>query len=224
MQNFEVDLEAFSPSIQRVVGNHLLRERPARAPDYRAEVDATTAVVRALLDTPDSVLVKLAQAVKALTGADSAGISLAGRQDGRRILTWQAAVGLVEKYRGTVLPHDDTPCGPVVDTNQTMLMVDPGLAFSAAAQVQPPIREVLLVPFHLEGCTVGTVWVISQSDKQFDAEDARLLNNLSELAALAYQTLTRIGDLELLTRTVQGVADKEMGLPGFRSAGERQVT
>lgn len=207
MQSFAVDLTGIPPSIRQVVANQLLAERPSRLPNYKAEVEATTAVIKALRETPESVLTSLSHAVQQLTGADSAGVSLSGREGGKQILLWQAAVGLFEKYLGSVVAHDESPCGSVLETDTTILMVDPGKAYKTAAQVEPPICEVLLVPFHFDGHAVGTVWVISQSNKTFDAEDVRLVTNICGLAALAYQVLTRLGDFELATRTVQLVAD-----------------
>ena len=207
MNPFAVDLTGIPPAIQQVITNHLLNERPSRAPDYKSEVEATAEVIKALRETPNSVLTTLSLAVKRLTGADSAGVSLSGRDDGNRILLWQAAVGLFEKYLGSVVPHSESPCGTVLETDRVVLMVDPAKAYKTAAQIEPPIREVLLVPFHVDGRVAGTVWLISQSAKTFDAEDARLANNISELAALAYQVLTKLGDMELLSRTVQLAAD-----------------
>jgi transcriptional regulator with GAF, ATPase, and Fis domain len=207
MPAFSVDLHTLPEAVRPVIANHLLHERSARTPDYRAEVEATQEVIRALKDTPSTVLERLSEKVLQLTGADSAGVSLSGRREGQQIFLWQAAAGLFEKYLGAVVVHDESPCGCVLDTDTTLLMTEPGKVYKTAAQVQPPIREVLLVPFHVDGRTVGTVWVISQSAKAFDAEDARLVSNISELAALAYQTLTKLGDLELLSKTVQLVAD-----------------
>jgi GAF domain-containing protein len=207
MEPFAIDLAGIPPAIQQVIANHLLNERPSRLPDYKSEVEATSEVIKALRETPGSVLTTLSHAVKRLTGADSAGVSLSGRDDGNRILLWQAAVGLFEKYLGSVVPHSESPCGTVLETDRTVLMVDPAKAYKTAAQIDPPMREVLLVPFHVDGRVAGTVWLISQSTKTFDAEDARLANNISELAALAYQVLTKLGDMELLSRTVQLAAD-----------------
>jgi transcriptional regulator with GAF, ATPase, and Fis domain len=207
MKPFAVDLTSIPPAIQQVIANHLLNERPSRVPDYKSEVEATAEVIKALRETPSSVLTTLSLAVKRLTGADSAGVSLSGRDDGNRILLWQAAVGLFEKYLGSVVPHSESPCGTVLETDRIVLMVDPAKAYKTAAAIEPPMREVLLVPFHVDGRVAGTVWLISQSAKKFDAEDARLATNISELAALAYQVLTKLGDMELLSRTVQLAAD-----------------
>jgi transcriptional regulator with GAF, ATPase, and Fis domain len=210
---FETHFSAVPLAVQSVIANHLLNEREARQPDYAGQVAATTAIVKALTETPDSVLRKLSQAVLQLTGADSAGVSLTGRDAGKPVFLWQAAVGLFEKYLGSVVPYDESPCGSVISTDRTMLMLAPGEAFKTAAQVQPPIQEVLLVPFHVDGRAVGTVWVISQGAKKFDAEDARLVTDISELAALAFHVLTKMGDLELLSKTVQLVADEQFQFP-----------
>lgn len=206
---FAVDLANVPERVRPVIANQLLAERPSRTPDYEAQINATTSVIKALRETPKSVLAKLSEAVKALTHADSAGVSLSGRDDGKPIFLWQAAVGLFEKYLGSVVIHDESPCGCVVDIDATLLMVNPGSVYQTAAQVDPPIREVLLVPFHVDGRTAGTVWTISQSGKTFDAEDVRIVQDISELAALAYQTLLRMEDWQLLSKTVQLVADRQ---------------
>jgi transcriptional regulator with GAF, ATPase, and Fis domain len=208
MASFPIDLAHVPEHVQKAIANHLLETRPARLPNHRAELRATTNVITALLETPDSVLQKLALAVMQVTGADSAGVSLAGREDGARVFLWQAAGGLFDRYLGSVVKYDESPCGSVVDADATMLMVEPASVYPTAALVQPPMREALMVPFHVGGRAVGTVWAISQSSKAFDAEDARLVRSLSKLAALAYQVLVKMGDLALLSRTVQlGVDD-----------------
>jgi PAS domain S-box-containing protein len=47
-----------------------------------------------------------------------------------------------------------------------------------------------LVPFYVGGKPRGTVWVVSHhTSKCFDAEDLRIMTNLSKFAAAAYQTL-----------------------------------
>ena len=209
MSPFAVDLSIVPQRVRPVIANQLLAERLSRTPDYKAQIEATTSVIKALRETPASVLAKLSEAVKSLTRADSAGVSLSGRDGDKQIFLWQAAVGLFEKYLGSVVMHDESPCGCVLETDATLLMVDPGTVYKTAAQVDPPIREVLLVPFHVDGRTAGTVWTISQSSKTFDAEDARIVRDISELAALAYQTLVRMEDWQLLSKTVQLAADRQ---------------
>ena len=213
MASFPVDLAQVPEPVRKAIANHLLETRPAKAPSHRAELRATTNVITALLETPASVLQKLALGIMQVTGADSAGVSLAGREGGTRVFLWQAAVGLFDRYRGSVVKYDESPCGSVMDADATMLMVDPASVYATAAMVQPPMREALMVPFHVDGRVVGTVWAISQSNKAFDAEDARLVRSLSKLAALAYQVLIKMGDLELLSRTVKLGTDDSVDRP-----------
>ena len=197
-----------SSEILGVLANDQLDTRPARVPDYRAELEATAGVVRALNHSPDTVLRNLCDAVMKLTGADSAGISLAGRSEGKPIFLWQATAGLMDKYLGSVVPWDDSPCSTVLKLDSALLMVNPARAFQTAGLIEPPLREALLVPFHVDGQAVGTVWVLSHSVKVFDGEDARIVSNLAELAALAYQVLVKLGDLELLNGSVRLVEER----------------
>src|SRR5262249_16921219 len=54
----------------------------------------------------------------------------------------------------------------------------------------PALVETLLVPFQVQGMSVGTVWVIAHDDTlKFEREDLRLLTALSEFASVAYQVL-----------------------------------
>lgn len=213
MQRFEVHFPNVEPPIQAVIANQYLNERPSRQPDYAAQVAATTTIVKALTETPEFVLKKLSESILQLTGSDSAGVSLAGRESGKRVLLWQAAVGLIEQYLGSVVPYEESPCGSVISEDKTMLMITPAEAYKTAGLVQPTMQEVLLVPFHINGQAVGTVWAISQGDKRFDAEDARLVADMSELAALAYHVLTKLGHMELLNKAVQLLGEVPLEFP-----------
>jgi PAS domain S-box-containing protein len=49
----------------------------------------------------------------------------------------------------------------------------------------------MLIPFYVEGKAVGAIWVIAHDQsRQFDAEDLRVMTNLSKFAAAAYQALS----------------------------------
>ena len=64
-------------------------------------------------------------------------------------------------------------------------------------QVSPQIVEALLIPFHVGGQAVGTVWVISHdANRRFDAEDLRVMNMLGQFAASTYQVLSSIKAVE----------------------------
>ena len=59
--------------------------------------------------------------------------------------------------------------------------------FTYLASVKPYIQEGLLIPFEVGGAAVGTIWVIVHNESRcFNAEDLRVLTNLSQFAAAAY--------------------------------------
>jgi two-component system CheB/CheR fusion protein len=170
-----------------------LEQRPRRAPDHAAENQAMAALARQLAIDPHGVPQKLAELVMELCDADSAGISLLEEQDGHQIFRWHAAAGLFADHLGGTIDYDTSPCGVVVERNQTMLMRHGERCFEAMVGFKPPMIENLLVPWTADGRAVGTVWVIShRHDRQFDAEDARVLRNLADFAAAAYQAIVAL--------------------------------
>ena len=170
-----------------------LERRPRRAPDHAAENRAMAALARQLAVDPHGVPQKLAELVLDLCNAGSAGISLLEEHDGHRVFRWHAAAGLFADHLGGTIPFGESPCGVVVDRNQTMLMRYGERCFAAMAGFEPPMIENLVVPWTADGRAVGTVWVISHRlDREFDAEDARVLRNLADFAAAAYQAIVAL--------------------------------
>lgn len=76
------------------------------------------------------------------------------------------------------------------------MFLRPERHFVYLSAANPAIGECLLVPFHVDGVPVGTIWAIThEPDRQFDSEDARVLEDLSGFTSLAYKTLVEIGAL-----------------------------
>jgi GAF domain-containing protein len=102
---------------------------------------------------------------------------------------WHAVAGQwAPLVWNTTTPRDDGPCGTVVDRNITLLFSNAHRHYTQFAGVHPLLVEGLLVPFHIDGQAVATVWVIAHDEtRKFDAEDQRLLESLGTFAALAYQ-------------------------------------
>jgi signal transduction histidine kinase len=54
----------------------------------------------------------------------------------------------------------------------------------------PRFVEALLIPFHVNGKPIGTVWVVSHTeDRKFDREDERVVRELSSFASAGWQLL-----------------------------------
>lgn len=180
--------------LESVIATHELDHREHRVPDLTDESRATVDLIRELAQAPEAFFQKLVESVLELSNADSSGISLLVEEKGRFV--WPAVTGGLAAYVGAGTPMDFGPCGIVLDRNAPLLFVHPERHFSYLEPITPALQEVLLVPFHVNGEPVGTIWgVIHEQGKQFDSEDKRLMINLSEFAATAYRVLTDSGAL-----------------------------
>ena len=195
-------MDAFNPAVasvplESVLCTEELKRRPSRPPNYRAENQALLALAQELTNSPGSVLQKLVDIALELCRGHSAGISLleeAGLPGGLSPrgdhFRWHAVAGQwAPLVWNTTTPRDYGPCGTVLDRNITLLFSNAHRYYAQFAGVHPLLVEGLLVPFHVDGQAVGTVWVIAHDEtRKFDAEDQRLLESLATFAAMAYQT------------------------------------
>ncbi|HMM74837.1 MAG TPA: ATP-binding protein [Gammaproteobacteria bacterium] len=178
-------------SLEAVLRTEELMRRPARSPDHRAENRALLVLAEDLSRAPGSVLQRLADVALDLCRAHSAGISLLEEADpgaGGDRIRWHAVAGRWKPLLWTAIPRDAGPCGTVIDRDSVLLFSNAHLHYTQFADVDPPCVEALLLPFHVAGQAVGTVWVVAHDDShKFDAEDRRLLQSLATFAAMAYQ-------------------------------------
>lgn len=183
--------------VDDVIATELLWTRPAREPEYRLENAALGALAKALAESPGSVVRRLVDLALELTGAQSAGLSLEGVQDGKKVFRWVATAGEFERYTNGTMPRDFSPCGLVVDRNEAVLMIEPARHYRYVAELHLPIHEVLLAPFHLSGSPIGTLWIVSHTPQcQFDAEGLRIVQSLCGFAATAVTTVGLVDKLE----------------------------
>jgi signal transduction histidine kinase len=157
-----------------------------------------------MADSPERVLQRLVDTALELCSAESAGLSLLEEENGRKIFRWHGVAGQYAPYLWGTTPREFSPCGTVLDTDKLQLMSQLDRHFTYFSAVQPRISEALLVPFHVAGQAVGTIWVISHNpNRRFDAEDARVMSTLGEFAAAAYQTLSALIALRAIVATVR---------------------
>ena len=193
-----------SVPLESVIHTRELNRRLPRPPDFPGVIRALVTLARTMADSPERTLQQLVEAALALCQAHSAGISLLEDENGRKIFRWHGVAGEYAPHLWGTTPRDFSPCGTVLDTNQVQLMSRLERHFGYFADVKPGIAEALLVPFHVGGEAVGTLWVISHDDsRQFDREDVRVLTTLGEFAAAAYQTLSRLIALKGIIATIR---------------------
>ena len=186
-------------SLDSVIATEQLGHRKSRRPDCNGETRAINQLISQLSESPHGFFQKLVDTALELSSANSTGISLLDEEKKRFV--WPAVAGGLQPYIGEGTPSDFGPCGTVLDRNAPVLFQHPERHFTYLKPIAPPLEEVLLIPFHMNGKAVGTIWaVIHELDRRFDAEDKRLLENLSAFAASAYQVLVNEGYLESILK------------------------
>jgi signal transduction histidine kinase len=183
---------------ERVIDTHLLKQRPSKAPNHRAESQEMLALVQTLATDPDAVVQRLVEAAQRLTGAGSAGLSLSETQeDGNEIFRWIATTGEYARYMRGTMPRHFSPCGEVLRRAEPLLMRDMVRAYPYVEKLHAPPVEVLLVPFAKDGALVGTIWIVGHSpDHTFDEEDLRVVRSLAVFASAVSGTVGLVRDLE----------------------------
>lgn len=214
--------------LESIVITEQLHRRTSRGCDHETENRALAALVQALADSPDTILQVLAEKVLELLNAGSAGLSLLTK-DGQR-LCWAAVAGQWSVHVGAGTPRDFGPDGDVLARDAPLLFTHWERRYPYLAAVVPLVEQALLLPFHVDGKAVGTVWaMVHEGERRFDAEDLRLLRNLARFASAAYQAVNMLGAvgerraaLSLLEDAVQARALAENSLARLR-ANEEQL-
>jgi signal transduction histidine kinase/DNA-binding response OmpR family regulator len=193
-QAFEPESEGRVP-LESISRTAELKARPSRVPDYEAENRALTTLVKALADSPRSILNTLANTALAVLRAGSAGISLL-TSDGERFYL-AAVTGAWSRHHADSTPRRFCPSGDVLDRNTPLLFAHWELRYPYLADATPHAEEALHVPIYVDGNAVGTVWVISHdAERKFDAEDLRVLESLGRFASAAYQAMEFMGAVD----------------------------
>jgi PAS domain S-box-containing protein len=165
-----------------------LGRRPAHPRDPGDEAAAQSRIFRALGESAAMAYRAVVDAALHLCTAGSSGISLLHHEDGQTRVYWPALAGAVaEQLRGTV-PVECIPCSTALANNTVVLLREPARHFTVLAGLNPPVLEALVSPVRVDGVPIGTLWAMAHDpERQFDAEDARLLESLSIAAAAAYR-------------------------------------
>ena len=178
--------------IEEILITPELQTRPTRSPDYCAESKAIAKLVRDLEDNPAEILRAFATQALRLCRADSSGVSILEHGGAEGVFRWHAVAGEFAPDVNETLPRKSCPCGYVTERDRVILVDRPQRFYPALRKIKPPLREALLAPFRVGGKPIGTAWVITHnSDRHFDAEDARVLESLTRFAAASYHLLQR---------------------------------
>ena len=171
-------------NLDDVVINAELRYRPSRPPDYKAERDALIELSHTMADAPQMILQKLVETALDLCRAETAGISLLQNHGGEEEVGWEALTG-VHARRISTMPRHASPCGTTMNRNTTQRRAE---RVFPALKLVPPVVEGLVIPFHVAGKPIGTLWVVAHKEhRKFDCEDERNVRTLAQFASAAWQ-------------------------------------
>ncbi len=174
--------------LEAVLRMEELTGRAARGPDYKSENRALVALAAALAGSPGTVLQKMAEILLKTFRAGSAGFSLPNEVDAGQTFYWPAIAGKWKPFIAGGTPRSFGPCGDVIDGDAPLLFTHPERRYTYLADIQPLAEEFLIIPFHLDGKAVGTLWIVSHDEgRKFDAEDLRQLVSMGTFASSAWQ-------------------------------------
>jgi signal transduction histidine kinase len=175
-----------------------LYRRPSRLPDYSREGQALVALTQALANSPENILQIIADMILEIFQAGSAGISLLAMEENGKSFYWLATSGKWKPHMGGGMSRDIGPFGDALDREKPLLFQRIERRYKYFKPVTPPMEESLLVPFYVDGESVGTIWAVAHDDTvKFDAEDERVMTSLAKFASAAYQITTSIETLKL---------------------------
>jgi PAS domain S-box-containing protein len=121
---------------------------------------------------------------------------------------WRAIAGQWAPHLNGGTPRNFGPCGTVLDQNAAMICSHPEVDFPYWSPIKPVLEEGLLIPFHVGGEAVGTIWVVAHDmSRRFDMEDLRVMTNLGTFAAAAYQTLLSLNATQRIAAIVESSDD-----------------
>jgi PAS domain S-box-containing protein len=197
-----------TPHLRSMLSLEELLRRPSRPPDHAAENQALIALAQEMATSPEGILQRLADTALNLCRADSAGLSLLEDGDQKSNFHWRAIAGQWASHVNGGTPRNFGPCGTVLDQNVAMVCSHPELDFPYWAPIKPVLEEGLLIPFHVKGEAVGTIWIVSHDpSRRFDAEDLRVMTNLGAFAAAAYQTFLSLNATQRIVSIVESSDD-----------------
>jgi PAS domain S-box-containing protein len=182
-----------------------LMRRSARSRNVAAENAANAMLLEALTIGAGDAMPRIADTVRSLCEADSAGVMLVEADAAPAVGRWAAMVGALAPFAGATEALNASASAIAIDHGGALLFERPGHHFPALARLEPPIVEAIVVPFSVDAVPAGTLWAIAHDEsRRFDAEDQRLLIHLARLAALARRlTLVQArAETERLLRTV----------------------
>ena len=173
-----------SATLASVLITEQLLSRICRQRDPKEETNSLRLLAEAATFSPQQLVDVFLRMPIDLCRAGTAGLSLLDTvSNGEQVFRWTNLAGRLAKHVGGTTPRDFSPCGVTLNCDSPQLFSYPGRYFRYFDEVNVPIVEGLVIPFHVGGKTEGTVWIVSHNEgSRFDSEDVRIMTSLTEFA------------------------------------------
>jgi hypothetical protein len=181
-----LDLNAADMQVNDMRADTEFPARPIRVHSPALEVGGLRRLAHVFAERPERILQELVEVAMDLCDAHSAGITLEENTAGTDCqFRWIATAGRYSPFVGAVLPRDYSPCGTCLERGGPQLFRVPKPYLDSIGVDAPPVTDGILIPWEVEQ-TRGTIWVlVHESFRHFDREDHRVLQDLSDFAAIA---------------------------------------
>ncbi|MEH2291519.1 ATP-binding protein [Nostoc sp.] len=181
-----------------------LSHRTPRTANFISENQALHALVRQLVNQPETMLQNLAQMALELCQCGTAGVSLLETTpSGEEIFRWNVLAGTLSQCVGGTTPRNFSPCGICLDRGTPVLFSHPERYFIYLQEANTTIVEGLVLPLIADNHALGTIWIMSHDrQRHFDSEDVRVMTSLADLTAVALLLNQRQAQ-ELLAKNAQ---------------------
>jgi GAF domain len=124
-----------------------------------------------------------------LCEAVSGGISLYEPEPSPGVFRWHHLRGDLEKFTGATTPRHYSPCGITLDRRAPILVQRPERVYTWLQDANVSLPECLLVPLYVGADEpLGTLWIVSEAEGNFDGRHADALADLAGFAGLALRT------------------------------------
>lgn len=171
-----------------------LSTRACRKRDPLDETRAIRKLASVASSNPHEIIDALLAAGVELCRAGTAGVSLLETAPGgEQVFRWTHLAGLLAEHTGQTTPRNFSPCGVTLDCDSPQLFTYPARYFQYFNRITTPLVEGLVIPFHIENKTEGTIWICSHDvDTRFDSEDARIMTVLAEFTGCILHLLRTV--------------------------------
>ena len=177
-------------SLEEILCTDDLFRRRSRPPHHELENRALHSLMGTLAVAPCAVPQALSDTMAGLLDAGSAGIHLLSAARSAQS-PWAAVAGAWAPHLCGV--REFAPGADAVSRDAPLLLRRVDRHYRSLQHLTPRAEECLVVPVHVDGAPVGTIWAVAHDDRRrFDMEDLRQMQSLAAFAAAACQTMGRL--------------------------------